>query len=784
MVKSKGDLRTESFTRWVIRFRWPVVLLTLVGAVLLASGGRFLTFDADYRAFFSKSNPQLQAFEAMQDIYTKNDNVLFVVTPSDGQVFTRETLSAVEMLVREGWQIPFAMRVDGVTNYQHTTANGDELVVGDLVPDPASRTDEELAAARAIALDQPVLVRRVVSEDARVTGVSVTVQLPGETLDEVTRVMTASRELAEKVKAEYPHIELRLTGTAALNNAFTEASMSDMTTLMPMMFGMILIVMWLLLRSVSGTIGSLIVVGLSAASAMGLAGWLGFRLTPPSASAPTMILTLAVADSIHILVTMLREMRHGRSKVDAIVESMRLNMGPVFLTSLTTVIGFLSMNFSEVPPFNDLGNIVAMGVALAFLYSIFFLPAFMAIVPVRVKVREDGTHFGIMDRLADVVVAWRRPLLWGGAAFIAVMAVISTRNEFNDRFVQYFDKRIDFRVASDYASENLTGIYLIEFSVEADESGGISDPEYLEHLDRFEGWYRAQPGVLNVNSFNEVMKRVNKSMHGDDPAFYRIPDSRELAAQYLLLYEMSLPFGLDLNNQINIDKSATRVIVTIADMSSNEIRAITTAGEQWLAQNTPQHMHAVGASPAVMFAHISERNIKGMLTSIAIAMVLISLALMVALRSVKFGLISIVPNIAPALMAFGTWALFVGEVNVALSVVVSMTLGIVVDDTIHFLSKYLRARREKGLDPEDAVRYAFSSVGMALVVTTIILTAGFMVLAQSSFELNGGMARLTAITIVLALGADLLFLPPMLMALAKREHESAAAKDAAPEAVA
>jgi predicted RND superfamily exporter protein len=408
----------------------------------------------------------------------------------------------------------------------------------------------------------------------------------------------------------------------------------------------------------------------------------------------------------------------------------------------------------------------------------------MAIVPVRVKVREDGTHFGIMDRLADVVVAWRRPLLWGGAAFIAVMAVISTRNEFNDRFVQYFDKRIDFRVASDYASENLTGIYLIEFSVEADESGGISDPEYLEHLDRFEGWYRAQPGVLNVNSFNEVMKRVNKSMHGDDPAFYRIPDSRELAAQYLLLYEMSLPFGLDLNNQINIDKSATRVIVTIADMSSNEIRAITTAGEQWLAQNTPQHMHAVGASPAVMFAHISERNIKGMLTSIAIAMVLISLALMVALRSVKFGLISIVPNIAPALMAFGTWALFVGEVNVALSVVVSMTLGIVVDDTIHFLSKYLRARREKGLDPEDAVRYAFSSVGMALVVTTIILTAGFMVLAQSSFELNGGMARLTAITIVLALGADLLFLPPMLMALAKREHESAAAKDAAPEAVA
>jgi predicted RND superfamily exporter protein len=786
MVKSRGDQRTEAFARWVIRFRFPVMLLTLLAAVVLASGGRFLSFASDYRVFFSQSNPQMQAFEALQDIYTKNDNVMFVVTPQRGDVFTRETLAAVEALVAEGWTLPFAIRVDGLTNYQHTAAAGDELVVGDLIADAATRTDAELAEARRIALEQPVLVRRLIADDARVTGVSVTFQLPGEALDEVTQVMAASRALAERVRAAHPDIEVRMTGTVPLNHAFTESSIGDMQTLVPMMFAVIAVVMWLLLRSIGGTIGSLLVVALSAASAMGLAGWLGFQLSPPSAAAPTMILTLAVADSIHVLVTMLREMRHGRSREDAIVESLRLNMGPVFLTSLTTVIGFLSMNFSEVPPFNQLGNIVAIGVTLAFVYSVLFLPAFMAVVPLRVRVRAGDEPLGIMDRMADVVIAWRRPLLWGGASFIVLLALASTRNEFNDRFVQYFDERVAFRVDSDYAAQNLTGIYQVEFSVGAGESGGISDPAYLAVLDRFEAWYRQQPGVKNVSSFGEVMKRLNKSMHGDEPDWYRVPDSRELAAQYLLLYEMSLPFGLDLNNQINVDKSATRFTVTLADMSSNDVRAVTAAGERWLMENAPPEMHATGASPAVMFAHISDRNIRSMLLSVSIAMVLISLALIMALRSVKFGLLSIIPNIAPAFMAFGVWGLFVGEVNVALSVVASMTLGIVVDDTIHFMSKYMRARREKRLDPENAVRYAFSSVGMALVVMTIVLTAGFLVLAQSSFEVNGGMARLTAITIVLALGADLLFLPPLLMALANRRRgldaEPARVDGAAPEA--
>ena len=154
-----------------------------------------------------------------------------------------------------------------------------------------------------------------------------------------------------------------------------------------------------------------------------------------------------------------------------------------------------------------------------------------------------------------------------------------------------------------------------------------------------------------------------------------------------------------------------------------------------------------------------------MLIGISFALILISALLGVALRSVRYGLISLLPNLAPAAMGFGIWYFIDGQVGLALSVVAGMTLGIVVDDTVHFLSKYRHARIDKGKNAEEAVHYAFASVGRALWITTLVLVAGFLVLAQSSFKINADMGLLTAITILIALVVDFLFLPPLLMKL-------------------
>jgi predicted RND superfamily exporter protein len=464
---------------------------------------------------------------------------------------------------------------------------------------------------------------------------------------------------------------------------------------------------------------------------------------------------------VHVLVNFLHGMREGEPKHQAMMESLRINLQPIFLTTLTTSVGFLSLNFSDAPPFRDLGNMAAIGVVLAFILSVTFLPAMMMVLPVK-ALKGDTQGSIAMQRLAEFVVRNKKGLVWGMGALIIFLIAQIPNNRLDDQFVKYFDETNEFRQATDFATENLTGIYLIEYSLESGETGGISEPEFLHKVEDFAQWYRQQPHVLHVNTITDIMKRLNRNMHEDQDSWYRLPDQRDLSAQYLLLYEFSLPFGLDLNNQINVKKSATRFSVTLESISTQQLLAIEESAQAWLHENAP-NMRIEGASPSVMFAHIGNRNIISMLKGTTVALIVISIILIFALKSLRIGGISLLPNLVPMGMAFGIWGLVVGEVGLALSVVSGMTLGIVVDDTVHFLSKYLRARREKNLSREDAVRYAFSTVGTALWVTTLVLMVGFGILAFSHFQLNAGMGLLTAITLGLALVADFLFLPPLLI---------------------
>ncbi len=765
--------RVLYYANWVIRYRFVVMAGCILVALLAGLGMGRLQFEKDYRVYFGEDNPQLQAFDALQATYGRNDNLLFVLAPKDGKVFTPEILAAVRELTREAWKTPHSTRVDSITNYQHTRAEGDNLIVSDLVPDATKLSAEALADIRRIALGEPVLLRRLISERAHVTGINVTIYLKQNNPKAEEETVAYARKLAEKIRDAHPNVDVYLSGLVMLNAAFAEASIADMENLTPLMYGILLVAMVLMLRSFAGVLGTVSIILLSAVTAMGLAGWLGIVLTPSSVGAPTVIMTLAVADSVHILISMSAAMGRGMNRNEALVESLRINMQPIFLTSLTTIIGFLTMNFSDAPPFQDLGNITAMGVVAAFFYAILFLPALVASIPMRKpkKTRATGTP---MDSLANFVIARRKPLLYGMSGLIVLVSLMIPRIEFNDEWVSYFDEKMEFRQHTDFVMENLTGISIIDYSLEAAESGGISEPVYLENVARFTEWYRQQPGVIHVNTLTDMFKRLNKNMHGDDLDWYRLPTSRELAAQYLLLYEFSLPFGLDLNNQINIDRSATRFVVTTENMDTEALKNLAARSEVWLRENTPNHMWAKGSGGSIMFAHISERNIRSMLIGTSLAILLIGLTLVLALRSIKIGMLSMIPNLVPMLLAFGLWGAIVGQINVSAAIVAAICLGIVVDDSVHFLSKYLRAMRERKLSHEDAVHYAFSTVGKAMITTSVILILGFLVLSLSTFQVNVTFGLLSAITIALALMSDFLFLPPLLMWLGEKKNRGAA----------
>lgn len=781
-------MNTESLTRtdrqglaiaeFVTRHPGWVMLITTVLMLAAASGVRHLNFANNYRVFFSSDNPELVAFEDLQATYTKNDNILFVVQPKNGAVFTPQVAQAIESLTRDAWKIPFAIRVDSITNFQHSWADGDELTVEDLIRDGAGLPQAVLERKRAVALAEPLLNGNLISPDADTTGVNVTLQYPEQSLTEVPQAVAFARALAADIESHYPQLTVAITGVSMLNNAFAEAGQLDAMNLIPFMYLVLLGAMLVVFRSVSATAGTLLVIAFATATAVGIAGYLGYTLDPISVTGPIIILTLAIADSVHLLVTMLNLMRDGQQKLAALKDSLRINYLAISITSLTTTVGFLALNFSDAPPFWYLGNITAIGIAAAWLFSLFFLPAFLTRVPIHVKPRPSAhdtlsTSNSRMARFARTVTAHHRKVLLASLAVAFTLIAFLPRVELNDEWVKYFDQRVQFRNDADFAMQHLTGLYLIEYSLTAAGPGAISDPAYLRRLQEFTGWLRQQPEVVHVYSYSDVIKRLNKNLHGDDPRWYRLPEQRETAAQYLLLYELSLPYGLDLNDRINVDKSATRVTATLAELSTVQVRAFLDRAERWLHAHAPAHMQVDPTGATVMFSYISQRNIESMLGGNAVAVVLIALIMVLSLRSLGLGLLSLIPNTVPILMTFGAWGLLVGQVGMAAATVSATSLGIIVDNTVHFLTKYLRARREGRLQRPQAIEYAFDSVGTAIIWNTLILAFGFAVLTTSTFRVNVEMGLLTSMAIVIALVVDFLLLPALLMVgYRKREGET------------
>ncbi len=762
------ESKFERYVNLVLRRPWLTMALAAVPMLVMTAGVPRITITNDYREMFGTDNPELAAYETLENTYAESNRALIAVAPASGTVFSREALGAIGELTDAGWRAPYSSRVDSLTNYTHSEAFGDDLIVDALVADAQALTDAELADVEQVALSAADTAGRLVSHDGRVGAVAINFFLPDDLDAAVVEITDYLDAILAEARAQYPDIDYYLTGDVVMNRAFADATVDDISRLMPIVFVVIVVAAAILLRSVPGTVAIVITLMFVVNTTMGLAGWLRTSFSPTNAGVPIILMALTMAYAVHIVSIALLNMKRGASRQSAIVESLRHNMRPVFLTSLTTAIGFLSLNSSDSPPFHTLGNLVAVGVFCAFGFCMTLLPALLSVLPLKATAVREGRPV-LFDRLATFVIDNRRRMLWI-VGLIAVVSILGVpRNEISENWTRYFDDRYQYRRDTDYVIENLTGLDSLEYSLTAGAPGGITEPDYLRAVDAFAEWFREQPEVSHVQAFPDVMKRLNRNMNGDDPAFHRLPDNAETAAQYLLLYEFSLPFGVDLNDRIDVSKSATRLTAVARDLSGGEMRELDERAQAWLESNAPD-MTTAASGISMIFAHLSQRNIESMLRGTIVAMALISLILILVLRSVRMGLISLLPNFVPAAISFGLWGYMVGRVGMAASVVTAIAFGIIVDDTIHFLSAYIKARKA-GLSANDAVRRTFTTVGHALATTTAVLSAGFLVFTASGFEVSWALGILVTMTIVIALLTDLLLLPPLLMAIDRKSVE-------------
>lgn len=732
--------------------------------LLLASGLPQLQFDPRYQTFFDADDPQRVAFEHLRSVFAPADSVVFVVDPGAAGLFTPTGLGLIEFLTEQAWQLPFATRVDSLTNFSHSEARAEEVHIGPLVDSVAELDAAAIAGVERIARSEPMIRGRLLEEGGDLTAVAVTVLPRGDPLRDSEAIMVAAQDLAAQARARVPEAEIHLAGIVAMNHAFSQSSLADSARLIPLMLLLILLGLWLLLASGALVASAAAVMLMAVTGALGVAGWLGMSLTTPSALAPIVIVTVAVADCVHIGLAWQRATGDKAARLRQALATQRM---PVMLTTLTTAAGFLSMNFSAVPPFRDLGNLVAMGVVLAGLLALLCLPALIMLLP---EARRQATWIEPMGRCCARLA---RP--WSGLGLLAALGLVVlllpglARLTVNDDFVAYFAPSQPFRQAAELVDERLGGMYEIEYQLEAPTPGGIHDPAWLAEVDAFVAWLRAQPETAHVLAFTDVLKRLRRTLDGGGDEAYRLPDSAEEAAQYTLLYELSLPLGLDVTHLLDQDYRSLRLQVSLRDLDSRQVLAFEDRAERWLGEHAPSVQSRHGGIN-LMFAHISERNVAAMIEGNLLAVLVIAAILALALRSPGLALISLGTNLLPIALAFAVWGWLVGDVGLAVSAAFGMTLGIVVDDTVHLLHRYRLARASAEATAEavteakvtTALAATLATVGPALIVTTFLLLIGFACLAASSFLLNAQLAWITMLTIGFALLLDLLLLPALL----------------------
>lgn len=749
-------------------FPKTTVIVWLLLMCAMVAGTLNLTVSYDTRIFYSEQNSFLLHLREFEKKFSHNNNVLFVVTFADDAsnetVTSEATLRAIADLTERAWQLPQSTKVESLTNFPRVFSEDDAFGVAEMLPSVRSLTPDLAADIEREALADPLIVNRLLANNLRATGINVNFQLPEQASDEVRDISQSALRLAEAFERDHPNLRVAVTGNIMLMATYNEASHLDAQLLVPIALLIAAIIVVIFLRSKNGSLVVISILGVASAASMGVAGWFGHVITPASIAAPIIVISIALASTIHVVIAVKHALADGLDNKSAIRQAIDTNATAVGLTNLTTAIGFLAMNQADAPPFNDLGNIVFGGILLSYVLTFTWLPAALTLLPLAPSADRSSA---LMARVGRLINALRWPLLIGVVGAVLLTMNGLTKVRLDDDFVRYFDKRFDYRNASDLAEEKLTGLNIMEFDMETGVDGGVYDPDYQHTLVKFTEWLRAQPGVVSVADISENTRRIHAAMNvAGEPARDGIPENGDLISQYFLLYELSLPYGASITDRINVSRSSSRVTIIMKGLTSGDIRALHERAGQWLTDNAGPETVTSGISINILFAYLSSTNIRTMILSTLVSIFIIGAIIAMALKSVTYGVLSLATNLLPAIVGFGIWGYVFRDIGIAGAVITAMTLGIVVDDTIHFLMKYKRYRAN-GMSQSDAITAVFSTVGVAMVITSVSLAVGFAVLSLSGFEINRALGLQTSIIVVVALGVCWFMLPPLLHMLDK-----------------
>ncbi len=650
----------------------------------------------------------------------------------------------------------------GYRRQEQYQSRDDMLVLEPLMAEPPrTRVEAERLRQRIEAI--PLIHGVFMAEDA--TAALIVMEMANSAGDVTPKREAVARLRALMAQAERPGLTLHLAGSPPLDVAFFDYSERDFSTLAPLVLVVLLILF--IFRRWSAVLAAVAIIGLACVWTFGLMGLLGYRINVISAALIPVILAVGIADSIHIIADYYQRLALGQGREEALAEVIRELFLPCFFTSATTAIGFCALMVSDLAPVRQFGMLAAFGVTVAFLLSICLCPALLACFAPPTQAFLQRQSSGLMQRLLVVLgrpsPRLRTMIISASAVLLLVSAWGITRLHVGANPLDYFREGDPVRLEHEAIDRAGPGTMSVEALVTAPDEG-FKDPEVLRRVARFQEWLGTLPGVGRVFSVVDELKELDRLLNGEEGAEGRIPDSRELAAQYYLLLESDPDFGAMLLD----DYETGRVTALVKSGGSGELAERAEEIDAMLSREYRDDTLRIEMTGYIKLMSDMDRYLlSSQRKSFLLALVLISAMLMLLLRSIKLGLFSLIPNVTPIVVGLGFMAFNDIDLDPGTVMIGAIALGLVVDDTVHLLVR-IRRRLLAGDTLDAAIEHSMHDTGRALIATSLILAGAFSVLAAGSFRPNIHFGLISALIIILALAADLLLLPAMLLLLRPR----------------
>jgi len=748
----------QNYIKFLQKFRWLIVIGMPLLVLALASNLKYVEMDGSYRIWFGEDSKILKDYDNFRNTFGNDDGVVIVIKDENG-LFNKKALSSIDRITEALWKTKYIARVDSLTNYQYVHSNPDEpddIVVEDFIQNIDTASDEYFGNRKEIAINDSLVVGSFISADGATTMISARLTPKvNEGTDKSVEIMGYIREIL-KPEIEKTGYKYWINGGPALNESFMVIGASDAMTFTPLVLLASIILLLLLFRRVSGALIPIGVVIFTFITVLSVQVLLGYKLNNFTANLPVFVVAIGIADAVHVYSIWLLHKRQGDENFDAVLESMKKNFLPIFLTSITTAIGFATLTISEVIPVLTLGIATASGAILAFIISVIWMPAMLLLLkkPMKVQrevVEEKTKSYGYGK---FIVKNNKKIVFWTSAVFVLIALGI-TQVKVDSNTVRYFDKTVEFRKSAEFMMDNLTGPMAYEIVIDSGEHGGIKEPKFMKSVEQFYVDIQKEfPEVRHLTSLMDIVKRFNKVVDKKE----EVPSERNLIAQYLLLYSMSLPQGMEINDKMDINEQKLRITGQMDIVDTSKDLEMIKYIEDWWAKT--EYIGTVQGQ-TYMFAHMQKDVTDTLIYSLSLALVLVSIVMFLIFRRVKILWVFILPNVLPVALVIGLMGWIGITIDIGVAIAGAIIIGVAVDDTIHFLVKYFDARK-RGLNMEDTFDEVLLYAGKAILFTTIILTVAFSIFAFSHFTPNQNFGVVTAFALVIAFVVDLLLLPALL----------------------